>query len=496
MENKTFFLSSKLWCVGTFALSMLAVSCAQDGFDNDEVFTPEVRNAQLESPALEDIIVTASPDGKSQTITWPVVSGAGGYLVSFYDEGNAGQYIVGDSIVDGCSVTTKREEDANYVFTIKTLGNEKMNNKGAETATVKKISTFTPTYKTIPAGTDLNRWFAEAGNLPADSIGVNLNYDLEGGAEYTVSGVLDFDANAVTLRSTSKTNHAKIKYTDGSSTINFTAGFNVKYVDFDCSAMANNIGVFAFSKNSTVPAADTVDPDMWKFAGPVIVDPVTIVNCNFEGVGGYFLWDNSQKTCALTVLVDNCLVHMTPSNSNSGGVFWSNKGGHFNDLTVSNSTFYNIEANGDFKYFYQAGNVAAQDVYNNTTATNSVNYLNCTFYRLGWNDGQWGNYNRMNGRNYSYFVMTNCIFWECSKSGSVPRRFLHGNASNNHTFANNTYAILNDDGTVGFQDPQNYDTSGTIIEENPGFANPAAGDFHISGALQIARKTGDPRWLP
>ena len=28
------------------------------------------------------------------------------------------------------------------------------------------------------------------------------------------------------------------------------------------------------------------------------------------------------------------------------------------------------------------------------------------------------------------------------------------------------------------------------------FANPEAGDFHISGPTQIARKTGDPRWLP
>jgi hypothetical protein len=50
------------------------------------------------------------------------------------------------------------------------------------------------------------------------------------------------------------------------------------------------------------------------------------------------------------------------------------------------------------------------------------------------------------------------------------------------------------DGT--FQDPQNYDVSGTIIEADPQFANPSSGDFHISGAEQVARKTGDPRWLP
>jgi hypothetical protein len=65
------------------------------------------------------------------------------------------------------------------------------------------------------------------------------------------------------------------------------------------------------------------------------------------------------------------------------------------------------------------------------------------------------------------------------------------------TFANNTY--MKADGT--FQDitadgSHDYDTSGTTIDEDPQFANPAAGDFHISGATQVARRTGDPRWLP
>ena len=65
------------------------------------------------------------------------------------------------------------------------------------------------------------------------------------------------------------------------------------------------------------------------------------------------------------------------------------------------------------------------------------------------------------------------------------------------TFANNTY--MKADGT--FQDikedgSHDYDHSGTTIEEDPLFANPAAGDFTIGGPIQIARKTGDPRWIP
>lgn len=89
--------------------------------------------------------------------------------------------------------------------------------------------------------------------------------------------------------------------------------------------------------------------------------------------------------------------------------------------------------------------------------------------------------------------MTNCIFFDCSNKGGVPRRFLHGKMKQpTATFANNTYMAY--DGT--FQSYENFDNSGTVIEEDPKFADPSVADFHISGTTQVARKTGDPRWLP
>ena len=497
MKKKTFFLSSKLWCLGAFALSMLAVSCAQDGFDDDEVFVPEVRNAQLESPALEDIVVTSSADGKSQTITWPVVSGAGGYLVSFYAEGNP-EYFVTDSIVDGCSVTVQREEDVNYVFTIKTLGNEKMNNKGAETTTEKKISTFTPTYMTIPAGSDLNEWFA-ANPVPAEALTEMHNYDLEAGGEYTLTGTLDFDGHRVTLRTNDKVNHAKITYVAGGSPkITTAAQMSIKYIDFDCAGQNASNGVFEYSANTSVPAANTINPALYAWAGPYVADPITFVSCNFDNVMSYFFYDNSQKVFAENVLIEDCVVHLTPATSNSGAVFYTNKGGHINNFTVTKSTFYESDdCAGDIKYFFQDSN-KAQDLYVDGTgersaATNSVTYTNCTFYHVTWNDGQWGNYNGMQSKAYSYWTMHDCIFYACSPSG-VARRFVHGQANPPHAdFANNTY--MNIDGS--FQDPGNYDRTGTNIEEDPQFANPAAADFTIGASTrQAALKTGDPRWLP
>lgn len=498
MKKYHFFTCSKICTVAlSGAAALFLASCARDGYD-DESFDSGVTNTQVASISADDVTITPSADGKTQTITWPVVMGAGGYRISLVDLGNPEEPIINDSIVDGCSVTGKREEDVNYKLTILPLGNTKKHNTDATTTTEKQFSTFTPTYMTIPAGSNLNEWFA-ANPIPDDKIGENLNYDLEAGAEYTVSDELDFDAHWVTLRSNSKSKPATVKYTSTTSCINFAAPFNVKYLHFDCTAMSETNGVFGFSKaptsqryseNNGYPVSDFV----------IFQGNVTIVSSTFDNVNGYFFWDNrkDQKVAAVQFLIDNCVVEMTPPASNSGAVIWTNKGGHINDLTVSNSTFYNA-AEGDIKYFYQAGMYRAKDIgmggaaSNQTGPGNSVNYYNSTFYRLGWNGGQWGNYNGMNGKGDSYWNMKDCIFYACSQSGGVPRRFLHGKANQpTATFANNTY--MQADGS--FDAVGNYDTSGTQIEEDPQFANPADGDFTISGPTQVARKTGDPRWLP
>ena len=489
MKQKHFFTYSKICTLAFVGASVLFLtSCAKDGFD-DESFDGGVSNTQVSAISADDISITPSADGKSQTFTWPVVMGAGGYRVKLIDLGNPDEPIINDSIVDGCSVTGKREEDVNYKLTILPLGNTKKGNTDATETAIKEFSTFTPTFRTIPNGSDLNEWFA-ANPVPDDSIGSNLNYDLEAGGSYTISGILDFDAHWVTLRSNSKSNPATITYTDAASCINFAAPFNAKYLHFDCSGMAANIGVFGFSKEPTATRDETT--------GFVIFGGnTTIVNSTFNNVNGYFFWDSrkGQKIAAVQFLIDNCVVELTPPAFVKAGVIWTNNGGHINDLTVSNSTFYNLTEAGDIYYFYQAGMYRAKDI---SMTSNSVTYKNSTFYRIGYlnNEGEWGNYNGMNGKADSYWTMTDCIFYSCSAKGGVPRRFLHGKTysatSGNVTFANNTY--MQADGS--FDSVGSYDTSGTQIEEDPQFANPTQGDFHISGPTQVARKTGDPRWLP
>jgi len=494
MKKNHFFTYSKICTLALAgAGALFFTSCAKDGFD-DETFDSGVSNMQVATISADEITITPSADGKSQTITWPVVMGAGGYRVSLVDLGNIEEPIINDSIVDGCSVTGKREEDVNYKLTVLPLGNVKKSTTDASEAASLQFSTFTPTYKTIPAGSNLNEWFA-ANPFPEETKEENLNFDLEAGGEYTLSGTLDFNTQPVTLRSNSKSNHATINFT-GEASVTFVAPFNLKYVDVDCSAQeisSTNHGIFAFSKDPSAAKKGTdIDPK-YKWANPLIEKPVTFLNCNFKSVKSYFFWDNQQAVCAMTMLIDNCVVHMAPEKAFSGGVFWTNKGGQVNELYITNSTFYELDdCVGDYKYFYQAGMVSGEEIYaDKTIATNTVSYTNSTFYHVTWNGGQWGNYNRMGGRACSHWILTDCIFFDCSPSG-VARRFLHGKTGQDVKFNNNTY--MNADGT--FQDPGNYDLSGTDIKEDPQFADPDDGDFTISGATQVARKTGDPRWLP
>ena len=39
-----------------------------------------------------------------------------------------------------------------------------------------------------------------------------------------------------------------------------------------------------------------------------------------------------------------------------------------------------------------------------------------------------------------------------------------------------------------------YDTN--TLDTDPGFINAANGDFTVTGASQLEKRTGDPRWLP
>ena len=319
---------------------------------------------------------------------------------------------------------------------------------------------------------------------------------LPAGVELTLNEEIEL-TEPLTIVSDEK-NPAKVVFAAENAGFIINEGLTLKNINFECSA-----STAPFIQLSKTPTIKPVTINAWgaDYNMYLIKEPIAVVNCTVSGLKSFFLTDNKIDNNGAwfptTILVDNCLVQLeTPANNSGNAYFYTNNGGGFaKDMTVKNSTFYNTTDFG-FRYFVRYGGFGidqAKEAFG--WEETKLSYENSTFYNVCQNDGQWGNYNGIYGKPTSFWVMTNCIFWNYSTSGSVPRRFLHGKdyASNpeNKTFLNNTY--MKADGT--FQDPQTYDTSGTNIEEDPNFADPANGDFHISDSKQAELGTGDPRWV-
>ena len=466
--------------------ALFVASCATDGFDNDEKWESSVSNTQMVSPNADAIEITPSSDGMSMTIKWPVSMGAGGYQVNLFDVSDAANPIVILSkVVDGCSVeSVPREEDVKYRLEVRTLGNAQQGNTDAPTATVKEFSTFTATEATIPVG-DIAEWFAA--NPVRDSEEM-LYYDLIAGGSYTLNSVVDFQGHLVTLRSQSKNNRATVSYgADGGFRIG--NGFGLKHINFECGQ-----GTQAFIALSETSA---VEPDPDHNNHRVITEPVAIQYCNINNLNSYFLWDRGSeglKYCLKTVLVNNCVVMLTPTQTvgTEGSTFDMYKaGGFINDITIQNSTFWNAsrraDADPDFKYFIRYANAGRPDRAGFTSG--SINLINCTLYNISYK-GQMCNHSGYDGSAMANYNITNNIFVDCG-SHQVARRIVGRLGSGTVIFNYNTY--MYDGDTTS--DQTGYD-KGVILSTDPGFADAANGNFTVTGADQLANMTGDPRWLP
>ena len=477
--NKSKLVSSKkLFTLATLAIGGWLLSSCADTYDGKDAFDSGVRNVQLVSPAEGDITITPNTDGDKMTITWPVVYGAGGYEVFLYDLSN--DKVTCDTI-DGCSHVYDREEDVNYKLAIRTLGNKNLNNTEASAATEKLFNSFETAFATIPEG-DLYEYF-QKNPIPEDSVGKNLNFDLAPGGNYTVSEVLDFGKFTVTLRSTDKTNNAIITY-GANGGLATSSAFKAKYLTFECGASTQP--VLALSET---PNPDILDADHNNHYQ--ITDPISFQNCIVNNVVRTFMYDNKVKYCVMTFSITNSIVKFIPDDKMSSTAYFQiyDGGGFINDFTATNCTFWAATSN-KVNYFIRYNNSGRCD--RAGYLTNSINFRSCTFYNIA-KEGQMANHGGFDGRNTSNYDITNNIFVDCG-SGQVPRRItgrISDAAVNN--FAYNTYWFDGAPETEGFS-TNSYDKSGNALQSDPAFVDAANGNFTPTGAEQVARKTGDPRW--
>jgi len=471
-------LKNKITTIVNFLLVtivLLVTSCV-DGFKETAVFSSSVRNATLALP--DTVIFAPSADGSTVTISWPVVDGAGGYQFTFYKMDDPTKPVaIGEEnqVVDGCSVSRDLAEDTKYKVVIKTLGNTEYNNKGTETSKEISYSTLLATTATIPSGTDLAQYFTQN---PIPNSKTELAYQLEAGGSYTVSGNVPLGLTNVTIRG-DKVSPATVKMVSGTF-LSDGAGLKFKFINFDCSTFAGS-GLISFNPILNTSASSYLP----LYTGMMVSSPVALQSCKITGLAAPLLFDNSKKYALATFLVQDCIVGQNTTNKN----LISMSGGLIKDLSIKNSTIYNVQnATGGYLIQYANGTNVTK-ITGSGWASGSVTLINSTFWQV-YKSNKMANYTGM-GQTYNTLNVQKCIFVDCGSQRII--RDLEYNATMVRNLGYNSYWFGGAFSSAEIS--STYDNSGNQIQSDPQFQNPANANFKVLGTAQISAQTGDPRWL-
>lgn len=201
---------------------------------------------------------------------------------------------------------------------------------------------------------------------------------------------------------------------------------------------------------------------------------LSIIDCDISGYTNNFIYNNASGTYG-SILVKGSYVHNIPGGGGDGIDF---RGGAISSLTVENSTF----ANG-FRTFLRMQVECA------------TSFKNCTFYRISNVDNS-NNNGLFRSSGGGTFEVRNCLFVETGvqnptapQAGNFTRQASYmvdaPEYANNNIY--NCYNIF-----VGL-----YTSASQVsaTELDPGFADPANGDFTVTNQTLIDENIGDPRWL-
>lgn len=467
MKNNFQFLYKK--SIGAALLVLLTLfSACYRGDDANEAFAPSVTNSTLESPKADDVTMTLSPDGSKLVVAWPIVHGAGGYEFTLYNVDDAEKPVaVGTEkeVIDGCSVARTVESDTQYKIVIRTLGNEKYNNRESTDATETVYSTLATSDATIEGG-DINAWLL-ANPIPADKIGQEYTIDLVGGQEYTVNDIIDFANQQVTIRG-NKVNHAKIKMADKASFLT-NNGFKLKFVDIDCANLTSE----TLLGTSTIP-----DEGSLVASGQYVVsNPIMLQGCNVTDLNSCLFYDMNKVAYCIDYLgFSDCNIQM-----HQNGILVRAAKSSIIRMDVVKSTLWSTLQAG--QYFMQISGQRPNKITGRTGA--EFNFLNSTFYNLAYSK-DFTNWNNYKGQSCVLLNFQNTLFANCG-NGDITNK-MQGNANMKNDYKNNAYWYNNAEGK------DKYDTSATFSD--PQMKKPNEGDFTLSGAEHIAKRIGDSRWLP
>ena len=481
---------------------LIGITSCSEGFDDNERFSGGVTGVTLESPTLDEscFATLVNSDGtESVKVTWPVVYGAGGYVFSVNNVNDPSNSIVvvSDSIIDGCSGIFSRLEDTRYEVSVKSLANEKLDNKEATSATVYAYSTLLPA-KTIPEGQEIAKYIEENIDKNADG---EQGFELLAGKTYHLNGTLNFGLKTVTFRGDKVNRPTVILGPDGE--IETQAGLKLKFINFDCTQSTKEAFLNLSANPSEEISIETLGykKDGADRDGYVINNPIIIQECNLKNLNKSLLYGNKKAWSLRDFRIVDCIMQL--NNEKSTFIRLddaSPNNGLIKSLTVKNNTFYNLLKNssGYFIRYTNASNAQPRKVFGNSGNSASFTIEYNTFSHVMSNKDLANNMPTVN--TFTINLQYN-IFYDVFRLYQM----LVNNTKKN-TAGNTIFGVWggtpNGNDTGGRKD-DNGNPYATL--EDPEFVGPFEVEFDLTkanggvnftprGSIAVDNKAGDPRW--
>ena len=481
------------------ALAMMLASCSK-GADCDETFSSNVRGSQLTSPTLTkaNFSQRVNADGsESIQVSWDAVMGAGGYYYRVDNVDGPEPVLLVEGNTDKSMFLFPKAEDTKYRVTLKTLANEKLDNKGATEETVFAYSTMIDA-QTIPVGSNLVD-FVNANIKDTDD---EQAFELEAGANYTIDKELDFGRHKVTFRG-NKVNKPIVTFGyDG--VIRTGAGLKIKWIKFDCTEQ-NSKGVVECTND---PSDDLMGGKFgYADKGYYLQDPIIFDDCWFKNVKACLFFTGSYPWGIEDIRVTNCIVQLDNNGTkygdaailcaiNNSAVYPKGGSSHtwygsIRNITIKESTLYNL-ANNSKNRVIRFQNKDLSKMF--ASATGSATLTNNTFIKT-MSDKEFGN-NTPNANTYTITFNGN-VLYICARLA----KFIQGNNTVICDVNKNTSFTLPDKTGDGARNAADFNY---CTEEDPGFneadlkeldLNAPNGGINLKAKGTISSTIGDPRWL-
>ncbi|MDO5446367.1 MAG: DUF4992 family lipoprotein [Prevotellaceae bacterium] len=485
------------------------MSCA-DGYESPNGFDVGVNDQNLETPSKLTFQVNA--EGTEATITWPLVMGALGYQVTMADVTNPDSMKIVDKydnyLVDGCSMTVAVTEDSKYSFSMQVIGDTERGNKDGEKLDTM-FATMVPSIATIPNGADIYE-FMQQNPIDTMNWGKEIAVELEPGANYTMSGPVDFQGFNMTVRG-NKSKPAIVELTTDSAAFYTYTGFKLKYIRFDMTN-SNTKGLVCMS-NKNLPDSIKSDnhPEFLRSGAQIkgiynIFDPVYISDCWVKNLHRSLVHDNNVSCAWWTLIINNCIIQV--ANEKGGGgtglIAFDNTGKLIKNVSITKSTIYNIYDNSSayFLRFSHQSNAMPEKVYGNVSsyyASWDFVLQNCTLSKM-YTGQKW--VNNVNGQGFTCLIDHNILYDLFQPS----RRISEKGGTMTYRFNYAWRTDENADGVgAGYKDA--YGTPFASAEENClegvnltkeldlNDDNNGGINFKPSIYEAVANGCGDPRWL-